>query len=102
MSNKLAIVGLGLSMIISLTLIFGFWLPYIKRTQKAYHEAIQETETASEAVEVAKENLAQALANEPWTLEEIYTWIDYHVSIGDIDESTGEWLKDRVAEIRSS
>ena len=94
MNKNLAILASSASIAISLTLIFGYWVPNIQRSQSAYDEAQHD-------LEIANENLAQAYANMPWTLEEIFADVDHEVAIDTFDASTAMWLKTRITELRN-
>ncbi len=52
---------------------------------------------AQKQVDAANENLAQSLANMPWTLEHINSYISQNYS-----GNEAQWLTQRVAEIRAS
>jgi len=89
------LLGLTISIAISLVLIFGFWLPYTQSTRREYEDAVRDEQAT-------RENLAQAYANMPWALEEIFDDIDHQVAIGTFDGSVATWLKTRITELRNS
>jgi hypothetical protein len=57
----------------------------------------EQANEANKQIDAAKENVAQSLANMPWTLEHIYSYIDKNYS-GDMNA----WLKQRVSDIRAN
>ncbi|MFB3889400.1 MAG: hypothetical protein ACE14S_07905 [Candidatus Bathyarchaeia archaeon] len=85
----LALIGL----ICSTVSIMTWYFVGVKPATDRYNEAQRN-------LEKAYENLARAYANTPWTLTEINYDVDQKVVSGTYDASTGEWLKDRIYQIR--
>ena len=84
----LAVVLSLISLISSIALI-GFWINFTIQAQQRVNEA-------EHKLEIVNENLAQAYANLPWTLQQIYDDIDDRSFSGELNI----WLKNRVSELR--
>lgn len=91
--NKIAAVLLLLSLIFSIAGL-QFWINYT-------HEASVRHDEAEKKVIEACENLAQTYADMPWTLEQIFADIDKSVQAGEYSVAVGDWLKNRVTEVRN-
>lgn len=94
MSKKLIAISSVISLIFSLALL-GFWVKYTLDAQTRVSEAEREYRESLE-------NLAQALANMSWSIDEIDAYIDdmyddgYFMSYDDV-----VWVKNRVRELRN-
>jgi len=91
--NKIGAVFLLISLIFSIAGLL-FWINYT-------HEASVRYDEAEKKVLEARENLAQAYAEMPWTLEHIFEDIDKNVQAGEYSVAVGDWLKNRVSELRN-
>jgi hypothetical protein len=67
----------------------------------AMFQAYQKVDDAQRNLNAANENLAQAYSDLPWTLAHIIQEINSNVALGQFGMSTGNWLIQRVQEIRS-
>jgi hypothetical protein len=67
----------------------------------AMFQAYQNVDEAKRSLDVANENLAQVYADMPWTIAHVIQDINSNVSSGLFDRATGDWLIQRVQEIRS-
>lgn len=63
--------------------------------------AYQKVDDAKRNLDEANENLAQAYANLPWTIAHIIQEINSNLFSGQFDKATGDWLIQRVQEIRA-
>ena len=68
----------------------------------AMFHAYQKVDYAQRNLDLANQNLAQAYANIPWTMDRIVQDINSNVALGECIRSTGDWLIQRVQEIRST
>jgi hypothetical protein len=93
MSKLTGVVVLSIITIVSI-LGLGFMVMHQIQLNKNVEEA-------QKNLDVANENLAQAYADMPWTLEHIIQDINSNVLSGEFDRATGDWLIQRVQEIRS-
>jgi hypothetical protein len=91
--SKIGSVFLLLSLIVSIAGLL-YWIDYIYNASVRYDEA-QKKELE------ARENLAQAYAKMPWTLKQIFEDIDKNVQNGTYSVDVGDWLKNRVTELRN-
>lgn len=85
------------SLIVAVIAIGGllfFFIPHQLELNANYEEA-------KKNLDIANENLAQAYADMPWTMEHIIEDINSHVASGEYDRAAGDWLIQRVTEIRN-
>ncbi|MGA3061308.1 MAG: hypothetical protein ABSD92_13215 [Candidatus Bathyarchaeia archaeon] len=67
----------------------------------AMFQAYQKVDDAQRNLDAANGNLAQAYADLPWTIAHIIQDINSNLASGQFDRATGDWLIQRVQEIRS-
>jgi hypothetical protein len=91
--NKISAVFLLLSLIVSIAGLF-YWINYT-------HDASIRCDEAQKKELEARENLAQTYAKMPWTLKQIFEDIDKNVQNGIYSVDVGDWLKNRVTELRN-
>jgi hypothetical protein len=65
-------------------------------------QAYQKVDDAQRNLDAANQNLAQAYADLPWTISHIIQDMNANVASGQFDRDTGDWIIQRVQEIRSS
>ena len=63
--------------------------------------AFSQVDEAKRSLDVANENLAQAYADMPWTMTRVIQEVNSNVACGQFDRASGNWLIQRVQEIRS-
>jgi hypothetical protein len=93
MSNKIGVIFILISLSCSI-LLLGYWANYTYNASNDYDKA-------KEDVMAARENLAKAYADMPWTLDHIIQDINAKIASGQYDRATGDWLIQRVQEMRA-
>lgn len=68
----------------------------------AMFQAYQKVDDSQRNLDSANENLAQVYADLPWTMERIIQNINSNCASGQFGVTTGDWLIQRVQEIRNN
>lgn len=82
-------LSISVALLLFSLLGLGFWIKYTMDAQQRYNEAMDD-------VWEAREELAQAYAALPYSLE----WIDNDIEAQNYDADCTEWLKMRVRQLR--
>jgi hypothetical protein len=91
-ASKSGVILVLLSLFCSI-IALAYWANYTYNASVEYDEAkAHELQT--------RENLAQAYADMPWTMEHIIKDINDSVASGEFDRAIGDWLIQRVEQLR--
>ena len=65
-------------------------------------QVYQQVDDAQRSLYAAVENLAKAYADLPWTMTRILREVNSNVASGQFDRTNGDWIIQRVQEIRGA